>query len=300
VKRSRIADLSLLVVAMMWGSTFLIVQHAVRVLPPMAFNSVRFLGAALLLAFIITVFYRSQWKQISGKMLVHACLLGLFLFIGYAFQTAGLLYTTTSNTGFITGLSVVLVPFISYALLKHAISKFTWISALLAAAGLYLLTFTGSGIRLNQGDLLVLVCAIGFALHIGYTGIYAGRYPSLLLAALQMAVVGICSLIASVVTEHVGNTSDLVEKLTQPNVLWALAVSIGPTSAFAFWIQTVCQKYTTPSRVAIIYATEPVFAALTGILFAGERLTIIGGIGCLCILVGMMIAELKSAPQKVQ
>lgn len=300
MKRSRIADLSLLVVAMMWGSTFLIVQHAVRVLPPMAFNSVRFLGAALLLAFIITVFYRSQWKQISGKMLVHACLLGLFLFIGYAFQTAGLLYTTTSNTGFITGLSVVLVPFISYALLKHAISKFTWISALLAAAGLYLLTFTGSGIRLNQGDLLVLVCAIGFALHIGYTGIYAGRYPSLLLAALRMAVVGICSLIASVVTEHVGNTSDLVEKLTQPNVLWALAVSIGPTSAFAFWIQTVCQKYTTPSRVAIIYATEPVFAALTGILFAGERLTIIGGIGCLCILVGMMIAELKSAPQKVQ
>lgn len=300
MKRARIADLSLLVVAMMWGSTFLIVQHAVRVLPPMAFNSVRFLGAALLLAFIITVFYRSQWKQISGKMLVHACLLGLFLFIGYAFQTAGLLYTTTSNTGFITGLSVVLVPFISYALLKHAISKFTWISALLAAAGLYLLTFTGSGIRLNQGDLLVLVCAIGFALHIGYTGIYAGRYPSLLLAALQMAVVGICSLIASVVTEHVGNTSDLVEKLTQPNVLWALAVSIGPTSAFAFWIQTVSQKYTTPSRVAIIYATEPVFAALTGILFAGERLTLIGGIGCLCILAGMMIAELKSAPQKVQ
>ncbi|KZS44554.1 hypothetical protein AWU65_31370 [Paenibacillus glucanolyticus] len=300
MKRARIADLSLLVVAMMWGSTFLIVQHAVRVLPPMAFNSVRFLGAALLLAFIITVFYRSQWKQISGKMLVHACLLGLFLFIGYAFQTAGLLYTTTSNTGFITGLSVVLVPFISYALLKHAISKFTWISALLAAAGLYLLTFTGSGIRLNQGDLLVLVCAIGFALHIGYTGIYAGRYPSLLLAALQMAVVGICSLIASVVTEHVGNTSDLVEKLTQPNVLWALAVSIGPTSAFAFWIQTVCQKYTTPSRVAIIYATEPVFAALTGILFAGERLTLIGGIGCLCILAGIMIAELKSAPQKVQ
>ncbi|OMP68791.1 EamA family transporter, partial [Agrobacterium tumefaciens] len=72
MKRARIADISLLVVAMMWGSTFLIVQHAVRVLPPMAFNSVRFLGAALLLAFIITVFYRSQWRRISGKMLLHA------------------------------------------------------------------------------------------------------------------------------------------------------------------------------------------------------------------------------------
>lgn len=300
MNRSRIADLSLLLVAMMWGSTFLIVQHAVRVLPPMAFNSVRFLGAALLLALIITLFYRSQWKLISGKMLLHACLLGLFLFIGYAFQTAGLLHTTTSNTGFITGLSVVLVPFISYALLRHSISKFTWISALLVVAGLYLLTFTGSGMSLNQGDLLVLVCAIGFALHIGYTGVYAGRYPALLLAALQMAVVGVFSLAASALTEHVGNVSDLMEKLTQPNVLWALAISIGPTSAFAFWIQTVCQNYTTPSRVAIIYATEPVFAALTGILFAGERLTLIGSIGCLCILAGMVIAELKSAPQKVQ
>lgn len=300
MNRSRIADISLLLVAMMWGSTFLIVQYAVRVLPPMAFNSARFLGAALLLALIITLFYRNQWNLISGRMLLHACLLGLFLFIGYAFQTAGLLYTTTSNAGFITGLSVVLVPFISYALLKHSISRFTWISALLAAAGLYLLTFAGSGMSLNKGDVLVFVCAIGFALHIGYTGVYAGRYPSLLLAALQMAVVGIFSLIASALTEHVGNASDLMEKLTEPNVLWALAVSIGPTSAFAFWIQTVCQKYTTPSRVAIIYATEPVFAALTGILFASERLTLIGGIGCLCILAGMVIAELKSAPQKVQ
>ncbi|VTR30209.1 RhaT protein [Actinobacillus pleuropneumoniae] len=300
VNRSRIADISLLLVAMMWGSTFLIVQYAVRVLPPMAFNSARFLGAALLLALIITLFYRNQWNLISGRMLLHACLLGLFLFIGYAFQTAGLLYTTTSNAGFITGLSVVLVPFISYALLKHSISRFTWISALLAAAGLYLLTFARSGMSLNKGDVLVFVCAIGFALHIGYTGVYAGRYPSLLLAALQMAVVGIFSLIASALTEHVGNASDLMEKLTEPNVLWALAVSIGPTSAFAFWIQTVCQKYTTPSRVAIIYATEPVFAALTGILFASERLTLIGGIGCLCILAGMVIAELKSAPQKVQ
>ncbi|MGG3281900.1 DMT family transporter [Paenibacillus solani] len=300
MNRSRIADISLLLVAMMWGSTFLIVQHAVRVLPPMAFNSVRFLGAALLLALIITVFYRGQWKQISGKMLLHACLLGLFLFIGYAFQTAGLLYTTTSNAGFITGLSVVLVPFLSYVLLKHAISRFTWLSALLAASGLYLLTFTGAGMSLNKGDLLVFVCAIGFALHIGYTGVYAGRYPSLVLAALQMAVVGILSLAASAWTEQVGNTSELIDKLTKPDVLWALAISIGPTSAFAFWIQTVCQKYTSPSRVAIIYAMEPVFAAITGILFAGERLTVIGGIGCLCILAGMMIAELKSAPQKVQ
>ena len=91
MNRSRIADLSLLIVAMMWGCTFLIVQHAVRVLPPLAFNGIRFLGAAVLLALIIAFFYRSQWRDISGKMLLHSCLLGLFLFLGYAFQTVGLL-----------------------------------------------------------------------------------------------------------------------------------------------------------------------------------------------------------------
>lgn len=300
MKRSRIADLSLLLVAMMWGCTFLIVQHAVQVLPPMAFNSIRFIGAGLLLSIITTLFYRDQWRQITRKMLLHGCLLGLFLFIGYAFQTVGLLYTTTSNTGFITGLSVVIVPFLSYFLLKHSLSKFTWFSALLAAVGLYLLTFAGSEMSWNKGDILVFICAIGFALHIGYTGLYASRYPALPLATLQMVVIGVLSLFASLIAEDIGSLSYLSERILQPEVVIALLVSIGPTSAFAFWIQTVCQKYTTPSRVAIIYATEPVFAALTGILFAGEVLGWIGGMGCLLILLGMLLAELKSTPHPVQ
>ncbi|WP_342576632.1 EamA family transporter [Paenibacillus sp. FSL M8-0142] len=87
-------------------------------LPPLAFNSIRFVGAAALLALIITVFYRGQWRAVSIRMLLHTCLPGLFLFLGYAFQTVGLLYTTTSNAGFITGLSVVLVPFLALILLN--------------------------------------------------------------------------------------------------------------------------------------------------------------------------------------
>ena len=300
MNRSRIADLSLLLVAMMWGCTFLIVQHAVRVLPPMAFNAIRFIGAALLLALITTLFYRKQWRSLSRKMLLHGSLLGFFLFIGYAFQTVGLLYTTTSNAGFITGLSVVLVPFLSYFLLRHSISKFTWLSALLAAAGLYLLTFAGSGMSWNKGDILVFFCAVGFALHIAYTGKYASEYPALPLASLQMGVVGLLSIASSWITEDTGSLPLLMDRLLAPEVLIALAVSIGPTSAFAFWIQTVCQKYTTPSRVAIIFASEPIFAALTGMLFAGEVLSLLGGIGCLLILAGMLLAELKSAPQTLQ
>lgn len=293
MNRSRIADLSLLLVAMMWGCTFLIVQGAVRVLPPLAFNSIRFCGAALLLAVITAVFYRGEWMKLSWAMVRHSVLLGLFLFMGYAFQTVGLLYTTTSNTGFITGLSVVLVPFLSLALLKHSISRYTWLSALLAAAGLYLLAFTGAAMSLNKGDILILLCAVAFALQVAYTGVFAPRYPVLPLATLQLAVVGLLSIAGSLIFDGPQTLAEAGHLLGEPDVLWALLISIGPTSAFAFWIQTACQKYTTPSRVAIIYATEPVFAALTGLAFGGERLGATAGIGCLCILAGMLTAELS-------
>ncbi len=294
VNRSRMADLSLLLVAMMWGCTFLIVQKAVQVLPPFAFNSIRFTGAALLLALITAVFYRKEWNQLSWKMVCHSLLLGLFLFMGYGFQTMGLLYTTTSNTGFITGLSVVLVPFLSLALLRHAISRYTWFSACLAAAGLYLLTFTGSALSLNKGDGLILLCAVAFALQIAYTGVYAPRYPALPLATLQLAVVGLLSIAASLIFEGSSTLAHSAELIGKPDVLWALLISIGPTSAFAFWIQTACQKYTTPSRVAIIYAMEPVFAAGTGLVFGGETLGVSALLGCLCILAAMLMAELSA------
>lgn len=296
INRTRLADMGLLFVAFMWGCTFLIVQHAVRVLPPLAFNAIRFIGAALLLALIIAVFYRQEWKQLSWSMAGHAALLGLFLFLGYSFQTVGLLYTSTSNAGFITGLSVVIVPFLSFWLLKHRISRFTWISALLAAAGLYLLAFAGTqGLALNRGDALVFLCAIAFGLHVAYTGVFAPRYPALPLASLQMLVVGVLSAAGSLLFERSASWTETAGQLMQPEVWLALLVSIGPTSAFAFWIQMVAQKFTSPSRVAVIFAMEPVFAAATGVLFGGERLGLAAGIGCMCILGGMLLAELKSA-----
>ncbi|OMD83506.1 EamA family transporter [Paenibacillus odorifer] len=300
MKRSRIADFSLLLVAMMWGCTFLIVQNAVKVLPPLAFNSIRFMGAALLLALITVIFYRKDWKQLSFRMVRDSLLLGLFLFMGYGFQTMGLLYTTTSNTGFITGLSVVLVPFLSLALLKHAISRYTWFSAALAAIGLYLLTFTGSALSLNKGDALILLCAIAFALQVAYTGVYAPHYPALPLATLQLAFVGLFSIAASLIFEGATPLAHSGELIKDPDVLWALLISIGPTSAFAFWIQTACQKYTTPSRVAIIYATEPVFAVLTGLAFGGETLGLSALLGCSCILGAMLMAELSPEPGQNQ
>lgn len=300
MKRSRIADAGLLLVALMWGCTFLIVQHAVRVLPPLAFNGIRFIGAALLLLLIIGIFYRSELRKLSWPMVGHAVILGGLLFLGYGFQTVGLLYTTTSNTGFITGLSVVLVPLFSLLLLKTPITRFTLGSIVLAAIGLYLLAFAESGYTMNRGDLLVFLCAIAFALHVAYTGVFSPKYPALPLTALQMAFVGILSLLGSAFTEQAGSLEQVVPLLLKPEVLWALCISIGPTSAFAFWIQTSCQKYTSPARVAVIFAMEPVFAAITGVLFGGEILGMAAIVGCGCILAGMLLSELKSPNLEVQ
>ncbi|WP_223068986.1 DMT family transporter [Paenibacillus caui] len=293
MNRSRLADLSLLAVALMWGCTFLIVQHAVHALPPLMFNAVRFIGASVLLAMIITLFYRKQWLNISWRMAGHGLLLGLLLFAGYGLQTMGLLYTTTSNAGFITGLSVILVPFLSMFLFRSKLSKSIWISAALAAAGLYLLTFSSGGMSLGKGDALILLCAIAFALHIGFTGVFAPRYPALPLAALQLGATGLFSLAASLAFEATGSAGELTHTILLPKVFYALLISIGPTSAFAFWIQTVAQQHTTPARVAVIFAMEPVFAAATGVIFAGEQLGWIALLGCASILAGILLSELN-------
>lgn len=125
---------------------------------------------------------------------------------------------------------------------------------------------------------------------------YAPRYPALPLAALQLAFVGLLSTLASLIVDGTAPLAHSAELVMQPDVLWALLISIGPTSAFAFWIQTACQKYTTPSRVAVIYAMEPVFAVFTGLVFGGETLGLSAGLGCLCILAAMLLAELSPEP----
>lgn len=301
MNRRRLADLSLLAVAFMWGCTFLIVQHAVRALPPLMFNAIRFLGASVLLTLIIMCFYRKQFRLVNLRMAGHGLVLGLLLFAGYGLQTMGLLYTTTSNAGFITGLSVVLVPFLSLLLRQAKLSKGTWISAGLAAAGLYLLTFSGSGggMSLNKGDVLILLCAVAFALHIAFTGKFAPHAPALPLAAIQLGAAGLFSLLASLFFEP-GAAAGLSLTVQRPEVLYALLISIGPTSAFAFWIQTSAQQYTTPARVAVIFTTEPVFAAATGVIFAGEHLSPLAVLGCLCILSGMLLSELWPPPASAQ
>lgn len=300
MKRSWIADLCLLFVAFVWGSTFIIVQAAVQILPPLTFNAVRFLSAAGLFVLVLLIKERTLKRLFQRKLWLHGGILGVVLFGGYAFQTIGLLHTTTTNTGFITGLSVVLVPFITVWMNRTRLSLQTWIAAIAALFGLYLLTFNGSEMAWNQGDLLVLICAVCFALQIALTGKFANLHDTLVLVTVQLGTVGILAAVSGLIFEPVLTPAAMLDVISDPTVLAALLVSICLSTAFAFWAQTWAQRYTSAARVAIIYAMEPVFAAITGVTFAHEQLGTYAVLGCTLILVSMLATELKWKPSKLR
>ncbi|MFS0635560.1 DMT family transporter [Mesobacillus foraminis] len=295
MKPTWFADVSLLLVALIWGATFVLVQNAISFLEPLSFNAVRFTLAAILLGFWLLLFERQQLKMFSIKLLTSGIMIGICLFIGYAFQTLGLVYTTSSKAGFITGLSVVLVPLFTVLIFKHKLGVNSYLGAAAATAGLYLLTLTDIA-SLNMGDGFILICAVGFAFHILMTGKYSSHYPSLLLTVVQIATVALLSGALAWLFEDWKQAFNPAVLLS-PEVAAALLVTAVFATALAFLIQTNFQKYTSATRVALIFAMEPVFAAITGYFWAGDRLSYSAALGCLFIFLGMVAAELPSSVQ---
>lgn len=290
MKKTVFADINLLFVTLIWGTTFVLVQNAINSLQPFAFNGIRFFAAALLLALWLIIFEKKQLKQLNKKLLLTGGFIGFWLFLGYAFQTLGLLFTTSSKSGFITGLSVVLVPLFSMLLLKQSLSKNAIVGVITATFGLFLLAATDfSG--LNIGDGLTILCAISFALQIIFTGKYSCNYPTLLLTIIEIATVSFLSMISSFLFEDWKSAFDPDIILSKDVVIALLITSVFAT-AFAFLAQTKFQQYTTTTRVALIFSMEPVFSAITGFIWAHDRLTYSALFGCLFILLGMIFAEL--------
>lgn len=290
MKKSWVADVTLLLIAFVWGTTFLIVQQAISALPPNAFNAVRFTIAALFLLIVQLAFYRRSWKQWRGPLIRAGMILGFWLCLGYALQTVGLLYTTPSKAGFITGLSVVLVPLLTLLLMKERVKPAAIVGVILAAVGLYLLTQNQS-FSLNVGDILVFGCAICFAMQIVFTGKYAPHYPALPLAITQLGTVAVLSWLYAFFFEDWRLAFD-PDILFLPEVATGLIITSIFATALAFLAQTALQKQTSSTRVALIFALEPVFAALTSYVFIHEVLNGRQLIGCLMIFTGMILAEL--------
>jgi drug/metabolite transporter (DMT)-like permease len=292
MKKPIFADISLLFVTFIWGTTFVLVQNAIGLLEPFSFNGIRFLAAAFMLLLWLLIFERKQLVFLNIRMLASGVFIGFWLFLGYATQTIGLLYTTTSKAGFITGLSVIFVPLFSMFLLKQFPSRNAVIGVSIATFGLFLLTMTDVS-SLNIGDGFVFICAISFALQIIFTGKFSSKYPTLLLTVIQISTVAILSIISAFFFED-WRKSFNPEILLSKDVIIALIITSIFATALAFLIQTNFQKYTTATRVALIFAMEPVFAAIAGYYWAAERLSYSALFGCLLIFAGMIFAELPA------
>jgi len=278
------ADFLLLLVAIAWGSTFFIVQDAVEQTPVYTFLFWRFFIAALLMSLIA---YK-QWKHLNQGVLLAGGALGLFMFLGYAFQTFGLKYTYSSTVGFITGLNVIVVPFASYLIFKHKASIYSILGAITASIGLYYLTLN-SEIGFSLGEFYAFVCAIMFALHIVFTDHLSKKHNIHLLVSIQFFTVALCSAIGGWVME-----GSIMPPKIDELLINAIVITVIFATIFAFWVQTAMQRFTTAAKTAIIFTIEPVSAGVFGYFFAGEVLSWSQLAGAALILSGMLLAEVGS------
>lgn len=304
LQNPRLALFLLLLVSFFWGAEFVLIDLAIAVVPTHTFNAIRFALAALSLIPLLYLVKEKVKKEQLPHLLGAGALLGFLLFIGFYTQTEGLRFTSVSNAGFITGLNVPLVPVLAYLLFRNQITPNVWIGVAAATLGLYLLTM-GENTEFNKGDLLVLICAFAFAIHIVLTGRFVKALPITLLSIIQLSAVAIYSSAAAWISDtpafyHVGAPAvTWQEQLSSPIIIWAILVAALLGTAYAFWAQSACQKIIEPHKVALVFATEPVFAHGAAWLFLDEHLGYMGLLGAGLIISGMLISELGDRKRPV-
>lgn len=282
------ADGALLAVTFVWGSTFVIVKRSLAGMTPYWFLTIRFAIASAFLAII----YR---RRIAGALrnravLTAGALTGLFLFGSYAFQTVGLLYTTPAKSGFITGLSLVIVPLLAAFAFRKPPGRWAVGGVICSFVGLYFLTGAGN-LSINYGDILTVFCALSTALYVTFVGLYSSQHDPVVLTVLQLAVVCLGSLIAAALFEPAPNLTS--------RVAWTgILLTAIPASSLAFLIQNAVQRYTDTTHAALILSAEPVFSAAFAYWLEGDVLAPIGIVGAGLMLSGMLMAELGPEPRR--
>ncbi len=275
------ADITLFIIAVIWGSAFVAQRVAGQLGSVYLFNGVRYILAGLVvLPFVgrdsISSYEREQFKWMFAA--------GFLLFIAAAFQQAGMQYTTAGNAGFITSLYVVLVPVVLFFGWREKPHWLSIVAVGMAGAGAYLLS-TGGQFEVQRGDALELVGALFWAMHVALLGKFASRFEPMSFSAGQLLVCGILNLVLGVFVE-------------QPIFTWSLAGAAVYTAVMSlglcYTLQVWAQRHTPPADAALILSLESVFAVLAGWLLLNELLTGIQILGCVIIFLAVGLSQLKS------
>lgn len=282
------ANLLLLAAGAIWGMGFVAQSTAMETVGPWIFIGLRFAIATLAMLPLVFLEARKAQAPLTKSDWWSFGLTGLFFFAGMAAQQFGLLTTSVTNAGFLTGLYVVFTPVFAIVLFRQWPHPVIWPAAALALAGIFLLS-GGQLEKLQLGDWLTILCAAFWAMQVTLTGRFAGRSGRpVTLAVSQFALSAALGLAFAVMTEEFFLPGIL---LAAPEILYAGVVSGG----IAFTIQAVAQRYTTSAQAAIFLSSEAVFAALFGLILLGEVLPSIGYLGCALMLAAMLAVEIVPA-----
>ncbi|MBS4034080.1 MAG: DMT family transporter, partial [Ignavibacterium sp.] len=286
---------ALLLNALIWGGTFVIVKSALTDSSPMMFVAVRFTIATL----ILLPFAYKSFSGVNKRSLIDGFNLGILLFLGFVFQTVGLKYTTATKSAFITGTFVVFIPIFQTIIEKRFPSRANIAGILFVILGIIFLSSKGEsvfdifyeiGASFNFGDFLTLLCAVFYALYIVYLDIISHRNEFKYLTFSQIAVTAVLGYVASF-TFSALELESIQFHLTD-NLLLALAYTSILATVITLLLQTKYQKEVTPTRAGLIFSLEPIFAAVFAYIILTEMLSYLGIIGCIFIFTGVLISEL--------
>lgn len=279
--KSLTADILLIIATFFWGTSFVVVKELVTVIPVPQLILLRFGIAAI----ILLPFVYPQFRQQNKSVILPSLWLAFTIFAGFTFQTWSMRHTTATQSAFLTGLSVILVPVFLF-LLRHTIASLKlWFCVFLALIGLGLLSLNEQW-QLSYGDILATLCAVAFAFHIIYTSLYTQRFHPLFMLWIQFVLAVIYG---GIVYPFLFKEPWIA--LTANQWLGVGYLVLLPTIA-CYFTQVYFQKLTDTTRAALIYTLEPVFAAIIAYLFIAEKLTLRGWLGAALIFIAMILSEL--------
>ena len=277
----KIAPWALLAVSASWGMAFVVMKDAIERQSVNNFLFSRFLLAVL----VMLALKPSIVKKFDRDLVITASSAGVFLGLGYIFQTLGLARTGAAITGFVTGLYVVITPLLAYFFLKEKLNKLIWGCVFLATLGLGLLSIRGFSVGI--GEMLVLASAFFFAAHIIALGKWSSGRDVYAMTIVQLAMCALLSGIASIPEGY---------SAPPDTGVWAIVIFTAVVcTAVAFVVQTWSQAHMTTTKVAVILTMEVVFAAVFAMIFGGERLTLQATLGGILVLTAMFMIVLKES-----
>lgn len=294
--RSWTVDLLLLAVAVAWGSTYLVAKLLVTDDSVLAMLAVRMTLTALALGALLLLL-RAKLTAVAFRLGV---VLGILLSTVFIFETFGIAMTSATNAGVIISLTIVITPALESLVTRRRLGRLFYLAAIIAVAGVYFLATGGPFTAFALGDLLILAAALARAVHVtGMHRLTAVRpVDSLSLTFVQMLT---CAVVFLALSSVWGVSIGEYATAMSPGDMLGMGYLVIVCTVFPFFIQMWAVRRTSPTRVSLLLGTEPVWAALIGVVIAGDRLGPVGIIGVLLVLGGTMWGqrlEARTAPAR--